>query len=288
MTGYGRGEAENDDYKLVMEMKAVNHRFLEVSLRLPRTLISLEEQLKKQVSALTSRGKIDIFCSFEQNSVKKSLLIVDNDLAIAYHNLIVRIATDCQIESNVSAVAIAGLPGVVQLSVAEADLAAVADLAVAALAQALAGFDAMRRREGEALGQDLTGQLAELRQIMAEISLFAPQAAVEQQQKLRQRLNELIGDLSIDEARLQTEIAFLADKADINEELTRLASHIDQFTVAMSLDEPSGRKLEFITQEINRELNTIGSKSNNLAISNQVIAGKSVLEKIREQVQNIE
>ena len=288
MTGYGRGEAQGSQYRVMVEMRSVNHRYLEISSRLPKQLNMLEEMLKKLVQAELHRGKVDIFLSLEQPGGKKVELTLDKELTIAYHNSLKQLAALTELPLTLSAQDFATLPGVLTPEALADDVEEIALLAAAALKEALTQLMQMRGREGQNLQNDIASRIARLRFLTEEINALAPQLLLEQQQKLRKRIEELLADISVDEARLANEVAYLADKADINEELTRLHSHCEQAEAAFALDEPVGRRLDFLLQEMNREINTVGSKSNSLNISNLVIEMKSELEKIREQVQNIE
>ena len=288
MTGYGRGEAQGPNYSIVVEMRSVNHRYLEVSLRLPRQLNMLEEPLKKQVQGKLSRGKTDVFLTLEKPVGKNTELTLDKELAIAYHNSLLQLSGITGLPLDVKAEDIAAFPGVLNQEAAEDDTEEIAALAESALTEALSQLLQMREREGQSLKEDILTRVAQVEAVAAKIGELTPLFLAEQQEKLRRRVGELLEDVAVDEARLANEVAFLADKTDISEELTRLASHCRQFAEAFSSPDAVGRRLDFLTQEMNREVNTIGSKSNALIISEQVIEMKSVLEKIREQVQNIE
>ena len=288
MTGYGRGEAQGAEYSVMVEIRSVNHRYLELFLRLPRQLNMLEETLKKQIQSKLNRGKADVFLTLNRPGGKKIDLTLDKELAIAYHNSLKQVCEITGLPLEARAEDVAAFPGVLNQEAAEDDAEAIAALATAALAEALEQLLQMRQCEGESLAEDILARLAQVEALAAQIELSVPQLLQEQQQKLRRRVDELLEDIAVDEARLANEVAFLVDRTDISEELTRLSSHCRQFREACLLPEAVGRKLDFLTQELNREVNTIGSKSNALVISNQVIEMKSALEKIREQVQNIE
>lgn len=288
MTGYGRGEAQSGQYRVAVEMRSVNHRYLEISLRLPKQLNMLEEALKKQVQAVLSRGKTDVYLNLEQPGGKKVELTLDKELAIAYHNSLKQVAELTKLPLIVKAQDLAAFPGVLTQEAAADDVEEIASLASAALTEALTRLLEMREREGQSLMADIAARIACVRALAREIAGASPTALTEQQQKLHRRIGELLGDVSVDEARFANEVAYLADKTDISEELTRLLSHCAQAEAAFELVEPVGRRLDFLLQEMNRESNTIGSKTNSLFISNLVIEMKSELEKIREQVQNIE
>ena len=288
MTGYGRGEAETENYRVVIEVKSVNNRFLEVMTRLPRQFAALEDKLKKQVQSALKRGRIDVFVSFEQINNKRPPIAIDNVLFMEYYNLLSELSRSCSLPDGINVGTLLSLPGVVS-QLKEDDFGEDAAAALEqALAAALENIIAMRRREGEGLKEDLLKNHAALAGMMRQIETLVPLVAEEYRTRLAYRIEALLNEVAIDEARLANEVAFLADKADVCEELARMQSHLGQFAQILSLDEPVGRKLDFLVQEMNREVNTIGSKANNLEITSLVIEAKSLVEKIREQIQNIE
>ena len=288
MTGFGRGAAQSDNFSIVVEMKAVNHRFLEIACRLPKQLLSREDALKKQLQQSISRGKLDVFVTLERTGTKKAVVKVDKDLAMAYHNSLIELAAACGLPQQVQLREVASFPGVVTVETAEDDEEEIASLLTAATDEAVAHMLTMQEQEGAALAADLSARLDIIEQQLQLVREAAPQVVADQKTRLEQRLSELLGAVPIDEARLANELAVFADRVDITEELTRLASHIQQFRQALAADEPVGRKLNFIQQEMLREANTIGSKASALSINRTVIEVKSELEKIREQIQNIE
>ena len=288
MTGFGRGAAQSDNFSIVVEMKAVNHRFLEIACRLPKQLLSREDALKKQLQQSISRGKLDVFVTLERTGTKKAVVKVDKDLAMAYHNSLIELAAACGLPQQVQLREVASFPGVVTVETAEDDEEEIASLLTAATDEAVAHMLTMQEQEGAALAADLSARLDLIEQQLQLVREAAPQVVADQKTRLEQRLSELLGAVPIDEARLANELAVFADRVDITEELTRLASHIQQFRQALAADEPVGRKLNFIQQEMLREANTIGSKASALSINRTVIEVKSELEKIREQIQNIE
>ena len=288
MTGFGRGVAQNDDYCITVEMKAVNHRFLEIYTHLPKQLFLREDALKKQVQSTLTRGKVDVFVTLEQISAKKTIVKVDKDLAIAYYNSLKELAASCRLEADVRLQNIASLSGVLSLDTPEDDEEAIAGLLTLAAEGSLSKLLAMREKEGTALCEDLLRRIDVIEDRAKQIAVFAPQVVAEQKQRLEQRIGELLDSVALDEAKLANELAFFADKVDISEELTRLTSHAAQFRDTIAKGEAAGRKLDFILQEMLREINTIGSKSNALDINKLVIEVKSELEKIREQIQNVE
>ncbi len=288
MTGFGRAIAENEEYSLTVELKAVNHRFCEIYVRLPKQLNMLEDSLKKQIARRLLRGKIDVFITFEQIGERKIALKVDKALAISYYKAVQEIAEACHIAADVTLDTLAGFSGIFSLESEDADQEQIAALLAGAIEDALDGIVEMRITEGLALANDMLSHLTIINQNLTKIADFSAIVVEEQKLRLEQRLSVLLGDVELDQARLANELAFFADKVDINEELTRLQSHIEQFKSNLDKPEPVGRKLDFILQEMLRESNTIGSKSNNLEINNLVIDIKNELERIKEQVQNVE
>ncbi len=280
MTGYGSGSAASEQYQLTVEVKSVNHRFLEVYSRLPKLMSPLEDRMKKQVQARLNRGKLDVFVTLEQVSAKKVSVTVDNALAMAYYNSLAELALSCGLSEQVTLHQLAAFPGVLEVQKPEDDLEELSQLLQQATDQALTALLAMRMAEGESLAADLRRRLSLINGMVTEISGYAATVVEEQRQRLQSRIADILGDIAIDEARLANELAFYADKSDITEELTRLSSHICQFEQGLAAAESIGRKLDFILQEMLREINTIGSKSNTLAISKIVIEVKSELEKI--------
>ena len=288
MTGYGRGEAGDQFYRVVCEVKSVNQRFLEINIRLPRQLNPLEDGLKKTLQSRLGRGKIDVFISFEETAEKNPTLKVDKELALVYHNSLLDLGEFCGISSVLDLKTVATFPGIITAEKTEADLDILQPVVVEAFNQALNALIAMRKEEGTNLSAVLEGHNDNVTRCMAQIKALAPQVIIDHQDKLKGRIKELLGDIAIDEARFVNEVAYFAERCDIAEELARMESHQKQFTAAFAATGPIGRKLEFILQEMNRETNTIGSKANDLSLSKLVIEIKSELEKMREQTQNVE
>lgn len=288
MTGFGRGKSEGAGFRFEVEMKAVNHRYLEIVIRNHRSLNFAEESIKKIIQEKVSRSRIEVYINFKQTEEKLRLVKVDKDLALSYDKSLKELAEVLNTEYISDIYRLASFPEVLSTDEQETDTDAIWAVLEAAVREALGELLEMRKREGDRLVQDLTEKIAVLRNIVAEIGLRSPQVVEEYRQKLTDRIAVLLGDVTVDETRLANEVAFFADRASIEEELVRLNSHFEQFEHALRLKEPIGRKLDFLIQEMNREINTIGSKANDLAISRSVVNGKSELEKVREQVQNIE
>ncbi len=288
MTGYGRGEAQNSQYKVTIELKSLNQRFLEIMVRLPRQLNPLEDFIKKTLQAEISRGKVDVFISLEEAGSKNTSLKVDNDLALVYYKSLLQLAATCKLKAKIDLQSISMYPGVITAEKEEADAKLLSPVVEEALNLALNSLLEMRSVEGAGLYKDLTAHNENIGSYMSVIAENVPKVAEEYKSKLRLRINELLEDISIDESRFANEVAFFADKSDISEELARMQSHLKQFADALNSTEAIGRKLEFILQEMNREINTIGSKANSLPLGQLVIDVKSELEKMREQAQNVE
>ncbi len=288
MTGYGRGEAQTNRYSLLIEVKAVNHRFLEVVIRSPRQLNPLDDMIRKTVQNSLGRGRIDIFITLEESSEKKSQLKVDKELALAYYNSLLAVGQACNLAVEPELKLIATFPNVISTEQEEDDLAELSSAVQTALTKAVDALIAMRITEGQGLAEDIIAHNNEIAHIVDQISQYSQTVVDEYKSKLQARISDMLDNVEIDENRLASEVAFFADKSDISEELARLQSHQKQLAATLQEQEPSGRKLEFILQEMNREINTIGSKSANINISKLVIDAKSGLEKIREQIQNVE
>lgn len=289
MTGFGRGTAANDRYKITVELKSVNNRYLEVALHAPRLLLTLEGSIKKAIGGVAERGKVDVYIQLEVIGDAEPCLKTDKALAAAYAGAISEVADAAGIKAYQLTIGdLLRLPGLFTLQPPEDDLTAAETALMQALDEALAGLAAMRRSEGERLACDLLARRDRVASLVSRIEALSADVAKDYQAKLKARIEELLGAMPLDEARLANEVAYFADHACINEELVRLQSHLTQLGELLQSDDPCGRKLDFLLQEFNREVNTIGSKANCLEISQLVIEAKSELEKIREQIQNIE
>ncbi len=289
MTGFGRCVAESEDYRLTLELKSVNNRYLEVIVHAPKALYGWESLIKSRVAQFAERGKVDVFIQLETIGERLPLIKTNHSLAAAYVEAISGLASHVGLTGGITMENLLSLPGLLTLEKPQEDEAGLESVLQQALAPALEAFAAMRLKEGERLAADLLLRRESVCSLVDQINELAENVAVDYQERLRQRITELlVGDVPLDEARLANEVAYFADRACIDEELVRLSSHLVQLEELLSADGPAGRKLDFLLQEINREVNTIGSKANCLAISKLVIQAKSELEKIREQIQNIE
>jgi uncharacterized protein (TIGR00255 family) len=287
MTGFGSGRSENGDCLVEAELRAVNHRFLDIVIRAPRLAPAMEEEARRQIRAAVFRGRVELCFSCKEISGKRNLITLDKDLALSYDKCLRELAQALRVDYRPDIPRLAALPAV--LGAAEtAEGQMPADLAAAALAQALAGLIAARAAEGANIAADLNARLALLRNYILNIQERAPGVAADYRARLRERMAELAGDYA-DGQRLAAEAALFADKADITEEIVRLLSHAAQFEAALAASEPVvGRRLDFLLQEIGREVNTVGAKANDACIARIVVDCKCELEKMREQVQNLE
>lgn len=287
MTGYGKAEYVLERGKITVEMRSVNHRYGEISIKLPRTMIRFENDVRKAVAERLKRGKIDVFIQMEA-SPDGSPPAVNIPLARAYYQAFSTLRQELGIEEPVPLSLVVAQKDV--LAVAENDDAAEGMLEglLATVASAVDTMESMRIREGKELGDDLVRRRGNLSQLMDRVAARAPTVPLEYLDKLTARLSQLGSDKFPDESRFAQEIAIMADRCDITEELVRFGSHLVQFDAALKSEEPVGRKLDFLLQEMGREVNTIGSKANDGEITSCVVELKAELEKIREQVQNIE
>jgi uncharacterized protein (TIGR00255 family) len=291
MTGYGRAEAVLGGRKYVVEIKSLNHRYLELSLRIPANLLPLEMEIKKKINEHLIRGKIDITIRRETYSgIEGSrLLEVNLPLVKNYYDLLIQLKDLFNLKEDITLDMMAGLKDVfIPLETLEDEITVLWEGLVGVLSNAIAALIDMRQKEGEVLGQDLKARLYLINEHLDEINARAPQIVLEYQKRLVARIRELMDGMVIDESRLSQEVAIMAEKSDITEEIVRFRSHIKQFFEMLKSPEAMGRKVDFLIQEMNREVNTIGSKSNDAEISCHVIEIKSELAKLREQVQNLE
>lgn len=296
MTSFGRGVAAGANFKLTVELKSVNNRYLEVVVHLPRLLLFLEQAMKSQVAQFAARGKVDVFVQLESLGERTPRLKTDKALAAAYLEVAQELADALKqpLVVKLTLENLLTLPGLLTMEqaneVEEAEnQAELTQVLNQALSEALQAFAAMRAQEGERLQTDLLRRAEVVTDLVHQIDGLAEQVVAEYQTKLLARIGELLPEnVPLDETRLANEVAYFADRACINEELVRLESHLVQLRQLLQAEEPVGRKLDFLLQELNREINTIGSKANSLPINQLVIEAKSELEKIREQIQNIE
>lgn len=288
MTGYGKGAASSSRGGFTVEIRSVNHRYGEVSVRVPRGFMSLENEVKRLVSSVMKRGKIDVIVQWEEATTPDTIPQIDHAAAKGYREAFSRLADELQLARQIPLTLIIAQKGVMKDAVNSIDEAELQPLLISAVQSAVTAIDAMRTREGDALAIDLQERRRQVTEWIENISSRVPLVVAEYRQKLKTRLDLLLDGVEMDETRLAQEIALMADRSDITEELVRLASHFSQFDDALRMPEPVGRKLDFLMQEMNREVNTIGSKSNDVEITTLVIRIKAEMEKMREQVQNVE
>ena len=287
MTGYGRGLVCEDGREMTVEVKSVNHRFLDVSFRLARPIAFLDDAVRTGVAERLARGHADVFVNYVNHREDARRVHVDMQLAKAYRQAAGELSEALGVKNDLPLSDYMNMPDVLTVEASEEDQDAVRALFMRALNLALDDLTAMRKREGNSLRGDMMKKLDAIDGLRESIATRAPTVVEEYRAKLSQRLSALLsGD--IDEARFATEVAICADRAAIDEELVRLSSHIAQLRATAELDEPVGRKLDFLVQELNREVNTIGSKASDAQIAGCVVAAKGEIEKLREQVQNIE
>jgi len=288
MTGYGKGEAVHEAGRFTVEVRCVNHRYGEVTVKLPRALMQFENEIKKRVGERLVRGKIDVFIQAE-NAVALGVPMANLPLARGYLKAFQTVAEALGLHGEVDLALVASQRDVVTVAAeAEASLEEIPQELVAAVEDALRRVDEMRLFEGESLFADFLRRRELLAQLIAKVAERAPFVVSEYAQRLKERIAQLLGEGSLPEERIAQEVAVMADKCDVTEELVRLESHLRQFDETLAKSEPVGRKLDFLLQEINREVNTIGSKANDAQMAALVVELKAELEKIREQVQNIE
>lgn len=288
MTGFGRAVREIDGYIITFELKSVNHRYFEFSCRLPRAYGFLEDKLKSYIGSNVARGKVDCFVGIEALNTEAADVVVNNTLASAYVKALKELSENYELKDDFGASAIARFQDVLVVKKADEDEDKIWNYIREVCDEALAKFVAMREVEGEKMQADIASRAAYIIECVSFIEQRSPETVKEYNDKLVQRVHDLIGDVSLDEARIIQEVAIYADKVAVAEETVRLRSHIDQLGKFLEAEEAIGRKMDFLIQEINREANTIGSKANDVDIARKVVDIKSEVEKIREQVQNIE
>lgn len=288
MTGYGRVETLLDGRNIVVEAKSVNHRFLEISLRSPAALFPLEMEYKKKIGERFKRGRIDVSIRLEGEGADTSKVNLNLEVARNYYDVLNRLITEFHLQETITLKSLTVFRDIFTPP-AETQLSAEFLIQVEkTLQEALTMLMNMRQEEGIVLYSDMEMRLKAIAEIMETVRLRAPQVVVEYSKRLADRIKELTAGYTLDDARLAQEVAMMADRCDITEELVRMQSHIGQFRDLLQSDEAEGRKIDFLLQEMNREINTIGSKSNDVEIARQVIEAKSELSKLREQAQNIE
>lgn len=288
MTGFGRGEASSDNYKIIIEMKSVNHRYCDISVRVPRKLNFYEAIVRNRVKKYANRGKIDVYVSFEDVTGKSTSVKYNKEVAAAYLNGIRQLSRDFLLNDTTDAYMISRFPEVFTMEEPDIDEDILTKLICDALDAAGEKFMESRATEGKRLQEDLLQKLDSLLHIVDEIEKRCPEILTEYRKKITDKVTELLGDTKLDESVLATELVIYADKICVDEEIVRLRTHILHMKQTLQEEDNIGRKLDFLTQEMNREANTILSKSNDIDVSNCGIQLKTEIEKIREQIQNIE
>ena len=288
MTGFGRSKYENEGREYLVEIKSVNNRYSDINIKLPRNISFLEEKVKKTITNSISRGKVDVFINFVNNSEKGKNIKINTELAKKYIEELRNLQKETQIIDNIGIMEICRLPEILNLNVEEDDEELLWQELLECLNNAITSFLLMRENEGTKIKEDLENRISLVKDKIDKISEISTGLVEEYVVKLEKRVNELLKTSVIDETRLAQEIVIYSDKCSVEEELTRLRSHISQFLNLVNETNPVGKKLDFLIQEMNRETNTIGSKANCLEITNLVVDIKTEIENIREQVQNIE
>jgi uncharacterized protein (TIGR00255 family) len=287
MTGFGRAKTESDSFSVNVEVKTVNHRFCEMNIRMPRQLLKIEDRMKKKLNQYIRRGRVEVYVSLEGEGVVTRKVHVDWKLLDEYYQFIKQAREKYDVEGTLTLQNLLSRSELLHIEESEAGNEELDNLVLAATEEAAKFLTQMRMAEGEELKKDLLAILSQLESHVFELQKFAPLVVQSFKERLTKRMEEFVNG-QLDETRILTEVAVFADKADINEEVTRLKSHFQQFLQTLESMEPIGRKLDFIVQEMNREANTIGSKANDSNIAKKVVDIKSLLEKLKEQVQNIE
>ena len=290
MTGYGRGEAVLRGRTITVELRSVNNRYLDCSIKMPRLYVFAEDAIKTRVGQAISRGKVDVFVNIVQTQGESLSVTVNEELAISYIAALQRLyelGSD-MLKGSYYATDLARFPDVLTVEKKEEDLEAVAADICAVLDVALEDFNRMREREGEKLAADIFSRAATIEDYTAQVEARSPQTVAEYRARLEGKMQEVLANVQLDESRILTEAAIFADKVAVDEETVRLRSHLEQLRGMLAQGGATGRKLDFLIQEFNRETNTIGSKCNDIEISRMVVDMKAEIEKIREQVQNIE
>ncbi len=288
MTGYGRFNDNVNGFDVTFEIRSVNNRYLDTNIRLPRIYGYLEEKIKKVIQKNCARGKVDAFLTVDRPTGDQTEIALDEALAAQYVAALRKIAENHGLRDDISVSSVARFSDIFSKKVKEDDADTVWEAVGPVVEKAVEEFVAMRCREGESLYNDLSGRLDRMEEILKGIKKYSAEALTVYREKLETKLQEFLEDRQIDEGRLLTEVGIIADKIDTGEEITRLGSHIEQFRGLLNQDAPSGRTLDFLTQELNREVNTIGSKCAMIEITQLVIDAKNEIERIREQIQNIE
>jgi len=288
MTGYGRARETVNKRDITVELRSVNNRYLDCSVKLPRAYLFAEDAIKSHVQAAVSRGKVDVFVSIDSTGADEAVVAVNEGLAAGYLNAVRQLGNTFGLCEDLSALSLSRFPDVLTVTKAEEDLESLGADICHVLDEAIRNYNAMRATEGKKLADDILGRLVTIETLTGKVEERSPKTVAEYREKLLSRMREVLESTTIDESRILTEAAIFADKVAVDEETVRLRSHLAQLRDMLQSDQPVGRKLDFLIQEVNRESNTIGSKGNDIEIARMVVELKAEVEKIREQVQNIE
>ena len=288
MTGYGRARETLNKRDITVEVRSVNNRYLDCAVKMPRAYIFAEDAIKARVQKAVSRGKVDVFVTIDTSAADVAVVAVNEPLARSYYEALMQIKGTFSMEGDVSPVALAKFPDVLTVTKADEDVETVSADICQVLDKALDAYNEMRAAEGRKLAEDIAGRVQTIETVVGEVEARSPQTVAAYRERLEGKMREVLQSTTIDEGRILTEAAIFADKIAVDEETVRLRSHIAQLRDMLCSEQPIGRKLDFLIQEVNRECNTIGSKCNDLTITQDVVNMKAEVEKIREQVQNIE
>ena len=288
MTGYGRARETLNKRDITVEVRSVNNRYLDCAVKIPRAYIFAEDAIKARVQKAVSRGKVDVFVTIDTSAADVTVVAVNEPLARGYYEALMQLKTTFSMDGDVSPVALAKFPDVLTVTKADEDVETVSADICQVLDKALAAYNEMRAVEGRKLAEDIGGRVNTIEAVVGEVEERSPQTVAAYRERLEGKMREVLQSTTIDEGRILTEAAIFADKIAVDEETVRLRSHIAQLRDMLRSEQPIGRKLDFLIQEVNRECNTIGSKCNDLTITQDVVNMKAEVEKIREQVQNIE
>ena len=288
MTGYGRAKETRNKRDITVEVRSVNNRYLDCTVKMPRAYAFAEDAIKARVQKAVSRGKVDVFVTIDTSAADVAVVSVNEPLARGYYEALRKLQDTFGLEDDVTAVTLARFPDVLTVTKAEEDLETISSDICAVLDQALQAYNDMRAVEGVKLADDILFRAAVIETTVGRVEERSPQTVAAYRERLEKKMREVLQSTAIDESRILTEAAIFADKVAVDEETVRLRSHIAQLRDMLRGGEPVGRKLDFLIQEVNRECNTIGSKCNDLAITQDVVNMKAEVEKIREQVQNLE
>ena len=288
MTGYGSAKGTVEGQEVTVELKSVNNRYLDCSVRMPRNFLFAEDTVKQAVSAGVSRGKVDVFISAQASRDTGTVVAVNDELARSYCDAVKHIAEELSLDFGLTAADITRFPDVLTVERRELDKEKAAESLYEITARAVSEFNTMREREGEKLRADMLKKLTVIEELVGVVEKRSPETVKEYRERLEERLREVLADHALDEQRIITEAAIFADRTAVDEETVRLRSHISQFRTMLEDGSPIGRKMDFLIQEFNRESNTIGSKCSDASLAKVVVDLKSEIEKIREQLQNVE